>query len=431
MAPTRDRSAISMTCSEPTGDVGVGPSPVWLSILLVLWLLTLLLAAFPGRSAKRRPLALLFLFVSGAATLGGYRVRRSLDEATGIPDGAILGGHILGVSAVLVVLELVAVLSSATVVKRRALRTAQSLLLLDVIALASLFAAIPRRLDHPDFGCWHARSVLVVSYETLYQAALGTGLAVAVMLFRTRVRTVGKPLLRNASRLIIASFAVGLAYVAVRCWYLVTHAFGLPYPLAGRFSFVPVLLLEATLGMFGLGAFIMGSYRISVFLRRRFRYHRLRPLWILLDQAAPGYVLSPVRSPWADLLTFRGTEHRLYRRVIEIRDAQWELAGFSSPAMTARAAAELRDAQRPRGGDADLAREALDLEIARRAKLAGLPRTDSRASQDSPSWSGGIDLDTETRALLAIQRLRRDPWVQDTAESIVLGAREASSATKP
>ncbi|GAA2052381.1 hypothetical protein GCM10009839_69690 [Catenulispora yoronensis] len=417
-----------MTCSEPVGEVGVGLSLVWLSILAVLWLVTLLLAAFPGRSPRRRPIALLFLFVSGAATLGGYGVRRWLDKATGLPDGAILAGHILGVAGVLTVLELVASLSRTTGAKQRILRTAQSLLLVDIILLVALFAAIPRQLDHPDFGCWHAQSVLVVSYEVLYQAALGTGLTVAIVLFRTRVRTVSKPLLRNASYMIISGFAVGLSYVAVRCLYLVTHAFALPYPFAGRFSFVPAVLLELMLGLFGLGTFILGFYRIGVFLRRLFRYHRLRPLWTLLDQAAPGYVLGPVRSTWADRLDIRGAEHRLYRRAIEIRDAQWELSKFSSPAMTERTIRETQNARHTPGHNAHLLSETLDLETARRAKLAGLPRTDTRPSQDSVTWSGGIDLDSESRALLAIQRLRQDPWVQETAEAIVLEAREVSSA---
>jgi hypothetical protein len=77
-------------------------------------------------------------------------------------------------------------------------------------------------------------------------------------------------------------------------------------------------------------------------------------------------------------------------------------------------------AGRPPGEDRALTLEVLTLEIARQAKLAGLPRA---GSQESGSWSGGADLDAEARVLLAVQRLRNDPWVAATAGSIVHGER--------
>src|SRR5512139_3945681 len=208
-----------MICSDLHGDVGVGHSRVWLAILIGLWLVTLLLVALLGSSSRRRPLAFLFLFASGAATITGYGVRHALDTMTGIPDGSILAGHLLAVLALAAMLESVALLTGMTSDARRMLRAGQALLALDGALLVALFLVIPRRLDHPDFGCWHARSFVVLAYETLYQAALGTGLVVDVVLFRPRLRSVSKSLLRNALRMLIGGFVVGLAYVAVRVWY--------------------------------------------------------------------------------------------------------------------------------------------------------------------------------------------------------------------
>ena len=413
-----------MICSELNGTVGVGPSTVWLAVLTVLWLVTLLLVAFFGGSSRRRPLALFFLFATGAATISGYGVRRALDAATGIPDVSILTGHVLGVLALVAMLESAALLTGVTSDTRRMLRAGQSLVVLDGVLLVALFLVIPRRLDHPDFGCWHARSYVVFTYELLYQAAFATGLIVDMVLFRPRLRSVGKPVFRNALRMLIGGFVVGLAYVAVRVWYLVTHVLGLPYPLDGRYGFVPVVLLEAGLGLFGLGALTIGVHRIGRFLGRLIRYHRLGPLWKLLAQAAPGHVLGASRSRWADLFDFTGAERRLYRRVIEIRDAQWELIGFSSPAMTDSAASALSNVRRPPGKDIDLTMEALRLEIARRAKAAGLPHG---GPPDSAPWFGQADLDIEARALLHIQALRKDPWLQATAGAIVEG--EGAAAT--
>ncbi|WP_369405707.1 MAB_1171c family putative transporter [Streptacidiphilus anmyonensis] len=417
-----------MNCSELHGVVGVGPSVVWLTVLMLLWFVTLLLVAFLGGSARRRPLMFLFLFASGAATLTGYSVRRALDVTTGVPDGSILAGHVLAILAMVAALESAALLTGVTSATRRALRVGQSLLALDGILLVALFLAIPRSLDHPDFGCWQARSLVVLTYQLLYQGALATSLVVEIVLFRPRIRSVGAPLLRNALRMLIGGFVVGSAYVGVRVWYLFTHAFGLPYPLDGRFGFVPVVLLEAGLGMLGLAACIIGAHRLGRFIGRLSQYHRLRPLWELLSQIAPGHVLGVTRSRWADLVGVPGAQRRLYRRAIEIRDAQWELAGFVSPAMTECATTALRNVQRPPDEDLDLTLEALRLEIACRAKSAGLPHA---GPPDSGSWSGGADLDSEARALLLIQRLRKDPWVQATAGAIVEGEGDVAASPTP
>ncbi|MFE6049314.1 MAB_1171c family putative transporter [Kitasatospora sp. NPDC056446] len=410
-----------MICSDLTGSIDAQPDPVWPAILAGLWLTALPAVARFSRSPRRRPAALLLLSVSGAATLSGYGMRRSLDAATGIPDGSILAGHLLGVAGVAAVLELAAALTGAGAPTRRGLRAAQLLLAVGAFSLTALFVPVPRELDHPDFGCWQASSPLVVTYELLYQACLATGLAVAGSLVRPRVRTAGTRLHRGALRLIVGGCATGLAYVAVRCWYLLAHGFALPYPLSGPYlGTVPVLLLESALALFGSGLLIPAAYRSAVFLRRLVRYHRLRPLWALLDRAAPGHVLGRARSPLAEVLDVRGIERKLYRRTIEIRDAQWELAGYVSPAMADAAATGLRATRRPPGTDTrpatEAVLEAVLLELALRAKPAGLPCT---GAPESAPWTGEADLDTEARALLTLRRLRDDPWVRGAAESVL------------
>ena len=172
------------------------------------------------------------------------------------------------------------------------------------------------------------------------------------------------------------------------------------------------MLLESSLSLTAVGALVPALHRAGTFLRRLVYHHRLRPLWIATAQAAPGNVLGTPLSPLADLIRVRGVEGRLYRRTIEIRDAQWELTGFVSPTTADAATAALRAA----GHDTDLATEALLLEVALRAALAGLPHADRR---DNASWSGGADLDTEARTLLAVNRLRDDDTVRAIAGSVI------------
>jgi hypothetical protein len=91
-------------------------------------------------------------------------------------------------------------------------------------------------------------------------------------------------------------------------------------------------------------------------------------------------------------------------------------------------AAVLRNAGMFPGGNVDVMMEALLLEIARRAKRAGLPHIDT---SDAAHWSGGPDLDTEARALLALHRCRSDDPVQAAAESIVRDEGEKPSPVVP
>lgn len=418
-----------MPCSDLTGTVGANPNPVWIAILAAQWLVTLPLAATLGRSPRRRPIALLFLVVSAASTLTGYDIRRWADVTTGIPDLSIMVGDVLVVVAVLAILDLVAVMTRPDSTTRRRFLVAKVLLAGSALCLIALFCVIPRRLDHPDFGCWQPRSTFVIGYQLLFQACLGTGFLAAGMLVRPRVRTAGSRLIRAALRVLLVGLACGLAYVAQRCWYVIAHGFALPYPLEGpRYGIVPVVLLESALALTAIGALVPALYRTGLFLRRLTYHHRLRPLWTVLAEAAPENVLGEPLSPLADVLRVRGVEGRLYRRTIEIRDAQWELAGFVSPAMAEAATVALHEAGPRPEDDASLATQALLLEIARGAKLAKLPHA---GAPDSAPWSGGADLDTEARTLLAVHRYRTDGRVQAIARSVIQDEHERMASATP
>jgi hypothetical protein len=389
-------------CTDLTGSMGVGLSPTWLAIVLVQWLLTLTVVAFLGRAPRRRPLAFLLLVFSASTTLDGYEVRRWTDLATGVPDLSIMVGYVLTVLGAIATLNMVAALTGPT--RRRWVRAARAVLMAGAIGLIALFWFIPRQLDHPDFGCWQARSPLVIGYQLLFQTLLAAGFLVTAILVQPRVHTAGSRLIRNALRLLLAGSAFGLLYAAQRDWWVIAHGFGLPYPLEGpRYGLVLVVLLESALSLTGLGILIPVLHRAGLFLRRLGYHHRLRPLWTKLTEAVPGNVLGTPLSPLADLLRVQGVEGRLYRRTIEIRDAQYELAAYVSPTM-AEAVTETD------------AREAILLEVGLRAKLAGLPHVEP---QDTAPWSGGADLDTDARALLAVHRIRRTSRVQALADAIV------------
>jgi hypothetical protein len=406
-----------MTCSDLTGTAGVAPSPTWIVSIAVLWLVTFRLLISKRRTPQRRAIAVTFLFVTLAATISGYSARRAFDTTVGIPDLSILVGHVFAVLAVMACLGLVAVVVEAGETNRRLLRGARSVLASALTGMAVLFVLIPRRADHFDFGCWEARSPLVVAYQLLFQVCLGTGFGAAVVLFGSRRLTAVGVWFKASAFLIAAGCCFGVGYVGVRTWYVVAHGLDLPYPLEGPvYGLVPLVLLESTMVLLGVGALIPQAMRAGGWVGRLVRFHRLRTLWETLSDAAPGNVLGPVPTRLADLVSVVAVERRLYRRVIEVRDAQWELNGFVSASMVEDAR---RAVDASRAAEPDLALEALLLEVARQAKRDGLPHA---GGDHASSWSGEADLDEEARRLLAIQRVFAGPWVREVSARVMAAA---------
>ncbi|MEO6090443.1 MAG: MAB_1171c family putative transporter [Umezawaea sp.] len=404
-----------MICSDLTGTAGVAPSPTWIFSIAVLWLVTLRLATAKRKSPQRRAITFTFLFLTLAATISGYSARRAFDDTTGVPDLSILVGHVFAVLAVMACLELVAAVADAGEAKRRWLRRAHLVPASALAGMTVLFVAIPRQPDHFDFGCWQAASPLVVCYQLLFQVCLATGFAAAIVLFGSRRLTAVGIWFKATAAMITTGCSLGVAYISVRVWYVIAHGFDLPYPLEGPvYGLVPLLLLESTTVLLGVGALIPQAHRTGRLIARFVRYHRLRTLWETLSEAAPGNVLGPSPGRTADLLSVRAVERRLYRRVIEIRDAQWELNGFLSTPMVEDARGALDGGRW--GKEAELALEALLLEVARQAKVSGLPHA---GGELTPSWSGEVDLDAEARRLLAIQRIFGGSWVRETTAKVM------------
>jgi hypothetical protein len=86
-----------------------------------------------------------------------------------------------------------------------------------------------------------------------------------------------------------------------------------------------------------------------IWWRHLLDYHRLRPLWTMMNRAFPEDTLGRVPAhPWRDALSLRSVNRRFYRRVIECRDglvrASGRLTEDRSPASPAELAGWLRHA---------------------------------------------------------------------------------------
>lgn len=371
--------------------------------LAVLWLVVMsglprLLGSAPQRAATA---FFVFLLLSAPTSLPG--VRRTVDSVTGVPDLTILLGHLCTLLAFITILELAAGVEAG---RRALLRRGQLAFTLVMTGLVTLFLLIPRRLDQPDFGLWQVRHPLVVAYQVLFQTCLGLGLSLAVAFLVPYWRTTRRGPLRTALLLLWLSAAVGLVYVGSRMWYVVGHGFGFLHQVARPvYGTVTFLLLWTALALAGSAALVRVGYAVTRHVRHRIAYHRLAALWRTLTDAVPGTVLDPLSGVFPTR-TFR---RRLYRRIIEIRDAQMELTGHV-PLAEHRAAEEAL-----RGRDVALL-DACVLRLGLRLKdqtVAGSPerRAESRTTDGT--------VDDELADLRRLQLAMDDPEVDRVVAGIL------------
>jgi len=170
----------------------------------------------------------------------------------------------------------------------------------------------------------------VVVYELFYLGYLSLAIT-DLLTFSIRYARYAEGALRAGLRLVSAGAVVGIFYFVYRVALLVgslTHwdggdESGISAALAGTSGIL--VAVGATLPLWG-------KYAALPWLRLRqlLSYHRLRPLWSTLYAAVPEVALT---SEQAMTGSYRRGEIgiRLYRRVIEIRDAQLILRAHSDP----------------------------------------------------------------------------------------------------
>jgi hypothetical protein len=132
----------------------------------------------------------------------------------------------------------------------------------------------------------------------------------------------------------------------------------------------------------------------------------LWPLWQSLTGTIPNITLPGSGSRLGALVTTVGTLNwRVYRLVIEIRDAGLALRAYVTPA-TIAAAQQFVTARQIPLADLDAAAAACWLETARQAKLAGNSPRSTVSDITSP---GGKNLQEEIEFLLNVARFHAGP----------------------
>jgi hypothetical protein len=343
----------------------------------------------------------LYLFVALAALAVGLTidirwVTEALHEIDGLgPNVPHLAKHLMVVIASGAAWEVVRCvgLTSRQAALHRTWR-----LLTAAVALAALIITFTLAPVHaealPGLTVAAAGQPALLAYWAVYLAALTAALIGIVRIAVASLRTFPCGAVRTGMAWIGVGALLGLAYCAHKVIYLAVATSGVAPTDDGTTEVVQSMLLASTVLAFVVGLLWPGAVRWPL-MRHIIAYHayrRLRPLWRAYVQAEPGIALAETGRP-----TLRDIELRLYRRVIEIRDGMLAVRPYADARSREIA---FREAQRAGHTNPDLVGEAAGLEVARRAKLQGLPQAHDHAD----ALTGGADLADEIRVLTRIAK---------------------------
>nr|WP_144440749.1 MAB_1171c family putative transporter [Streptomyces roseifaciens] len=176
------------------------------------------------------------------------------------------------------------------------------------------------------------QNVDYAAYMAYYLAICAAGRFQTVLFSFRYARTVREFWLRLGMWFVAAGSTLILAYCAVRYWQIIAlHAEGVVGPW--KFLFWSIADAGTLLQIFGWTAPSWGPKLNSAgrWLNTYRDYLRLAPLWRAVYQAAPNLVLEPPASRLLGWIPRRQLDYHLYRRVIEIRDAQLVLRHRADP----------------------------------------------------------------------------------------------------
>ncbi|NUT36555.1 MAG: hypothetical protein HOV79_26165 [Hamadaea sp.] len=291
------------------------------AVLVLLWGVALARLTRGRPSPHHRVVTVCVLAVALAATIHDETVALALDRATGVPGISALLRAISGTIAVVALWAFAAAVTRPQLPRpyRRPwfyLTGAAA-----VIGLIALFVIIDRASG--------TGSPAVVLYGLATNGLFLAGALRAAALFWAQVRTTGQHLLRRGLVVLCSAAVTAVAYLWLRLVSVCAHALG-THPLGGLldepwFTAATGALLTLTLMLFAIGCVLPALGALRDYAADYAALVRLHRLWHTLQRAVPGLVLGPTPARIGDLANPFNVRMRLYRRVIEIRDAQWAL----------------------------------------------------------------------------------------------------------
>lgn len=249
----------------------------------------------------------------------------AIDRLTGRPNLARLLGDGLGLLAAWATQALLYHVNYPADVARRQVRRVGMAVIAALLLMACFFALAPLSEEAFDFTGRYQTAPFIPEYRIVFLAALGLAMANFARLSWRYARETKRPATSLGLRMVAVAGDVGLVYVANEVLRIGTAQLGVaePIPNPGVVSQLLIATFMA-LGLVGTTMPAWGPYagipRLATWLDRYRSLRRLYPLWLALYRVHPQIALNPPRTRLMEVLDGRDLHHRLYRRVVEIRD---------------------------------------------------------------------------------------------------------------
>ncbi|WP_433047525.1 MAB_1171c family putative transporter [Dactylosporangium sp. CS-033363] len=293
-------------------------------VLGSFWAFTIWRFATP-QPPRGRAIRLVALLAALSFTFNRREISFATDRLLQVADISVPLKNLATVAASAAIVHLAGLMPGPVGERPRLRRWAYVLLGLAGATMIVLFLLVPRSPARGDFVAEHAGTPLVTAYGVLTQFGLFVGLATCLALFHPAAGRAAPGLLRIGLRLLTAAGLVGLLFILNRVAFQVSNALGSEIMNGPGAESLSRVILATMLLLFASGAALPAIGGVRRRLSHYLALQRLRPMWADAVAKVPHVVLGDPPGRLADVLTIRGVDLRLYRRIIEIRDAQWEL----------------------------------------------------------------------------------------------------------
>lgn len=266
-----------------------------IAVLAAFWAFTIWRFATP-QTPRGKAVRLVVLLATLSFTFNRREISYATDTVLHVPDISVPLKNLATVAASAGMVHIVGLLSTDPARWAWLRRAAYALLGVTSVAMCVLFLLAPRRPERYDFVYEHAGEPLVTAYAVLTQLGLTVGLCCALVLFRPTGRSVAPGALRTGMWLLSAAAVVGLLFMANRVAYQVSHAAGSLALDGAAAQNVSRGLLAMMLLLFAAGGTLPALGGLRRWMSRYVALRRLRPLWLELSTAAPGWCSATRRG---------------------------------------------------------------------------------------------------------------------------------------
>ncbi|MFI1012576.1 MAB_1171c family putative transporter [Streptomyces sp. NPDC020965] len=274
-------------------------------------------------------LALTYLFSSLSYAISLTPVWVRIDGVFGVPNIAVP----LAQSCVMLVFGLQAsVLAFWTKPPAAAARRARWLLtgaITVILLMATLFSMLTPVSPRPtDFTLYFAHDPIFQAYLLLYMGAYSVAQIYLARVCWKYAGEISDPWISRGLRLIAVGAVITLGYSGIRLSAILGAELGFSVRALEPYAWI-CGDIGATMTQVGYFIPVVASRFLGARSRRRERrhYQKLEGLWQAVSDAEPSIVLVEPTNNSTDLA------FDLYRRTVEIRDAQIELRPFLDPAV--------------------------------------------------------------------------------------------------